>query len=165
MFASIAARHPNLKHDVAVLTDLLSFFFHNKALPEWQIPLEILSEAEIATRRQRGLRELVDFVDSPAHVALDGEDAARLPSAQPLSSLMDSSMCDYGYNIDQNMECMPLSPAHEQRFMPPGSDTVSEGLSFDINVTSDVSESTHELSYMGMMISPDELQLFNQFNQ
>ncbi|KAH8721003.1 hypothetical protein HC256_001380 [Beauveria bassiana] len=165
MFASIAARHPNLKHDVAVLTDLLSFFFHNKALPEWQIPLEILSEAEIATRRQRGLRELVDFVDSPAHVALDGEDAARLPSAQPLSSLMDSSMCDYGYNIDQNMECMPLSPAHEQRFMPPGSDTVSEGLSFDINVTSDVSESTHELSYMEMMISPDELQLFNQFNQ
>ncbi|EJP61089.1 metalloreductase transmembrane component [Beauveria bassiana ARSEF 2860] len=137
LFASIAARHPNLKHDVAVLTDLLSCFLHNKALPKWQIPLETLSEAEIATRWQRGLRELVVFVDSPVHITVDGEDAARLPSAQPLSSLMDSSMCDYGYKIDQDMECMPLSPANEQRFIPPGSDAVLEGLGFDINVTSD----------------------------
>lgn len=50
MFASITVRHLNLKHNIIVLTNLLLFFFYNKALLEWQIPLEILSKAEIATR-------------------------------------------------------------------------------------------------------------------
>lgn len=62
LFASIAARHRNLKGDVKVLTDLLSYYFSQNGLPEWQIPLENLPKADIGAWRQRGLRELVGFV-------------------------------------------------------------------------------------------------------
>ncbi|KAJ6783483.1 hypothetical protein PWT90_03516 [Aphanocladium album] len=89
LFASIAARHPNLKHDITVLTDLLVYFFHNKVLPEWRIPLEDLPEADIATCRQRGLWELVRFDDVTSHFASDGGDAGPLPIVGPLNSRID----------------------------------------------------------------------------
>ena len=77
LFASIAARHPNLKHDTTVLTEILAYFFYNKTLPEWKIPLENLPEADIATK---GLRELLDCVDITSQIAVDGGNTATLPA-------------------------------------------------------------------------------------
>ncbi|KAM3554987.1 hypothetical protein ARSEF4850_006208 [Beauveria asiatica] len=164
LFTSIAARHPNLKYDITVLTDLLTYYYYNKVLPEWQIPLENLPEADIATRRQRGLRELVLF-DVASHFASDGGDSATPPNTPSLNSLVDPSMLDYEYTEDQPMDFTPFSSGHGQEFIPPNSEAVQEGL----GIPSDVDESMHELSctgipgmYSGMLMSPDQLQLFNQ---
>ncbi|KAJ4146906.1 hypothetical protein LMH87_001465 [Akanthomyces muscarius] len=79
LFASIAARHPNLKHDITALTEILTYFFYNKTPPEWKItlPLENLPEADIATK---GLRELLDCVDITSQIAVDGGNTATLPA-------------------------------------------------------------------------------------
>lgn len=154
LFANIAARHPTLKQDVTALTELLSYFFYNKVLPEWKIPLEDLPKADIATRRQRGLQGLIDFVDIFLHYVVEGEDKATLQRAPLPSSLTDPSICDYGYQEDQATECTPLSPADKQEFIPPGSDAVLGGLGFDTSVLGGADERIHELSYMGIGTSP-----------
>ncbi|EJP62011.1 transposase-like protein [Beauveria bassiana ARSEF 2860] len=145
LFTSIAARHPNLKYDITVLTDLLSYYYYNKVLPEWQIPLENLPEADIATRRQRGLRELVLF-DVTSHFASDGGDSATPPNTPSLNPLIDPSMLDYEYTEDQPMDFTPFSSGHGQEFIPPNPEAVQEGL----GIASDVDESMHELSCTGI---------------
>lgn len=159
LFASIAARHPNLKHDITALTDILSYFFYNKTLPEWTILLETLPEADIVTK---GLPELLNCVEITSQFAVDGGDAAMLPNEQPLNSLIDASMCEYEYTEDGFTECTPLSLAHDPEFIPPGSDVVPEGLGFDSVVTSGVDESLHADSYMEMLMSSNDFQMFGQ---
>ncbi|KAF1739602.1 hypothetical protein CRV24_001538 [Beauveria bassiana] len=159
LFARIAARHPNLKHDITALTYILSYFFYNKTLPEWTILLENLPEADIVIK---GLPELLNCVEINPQFAVDGGDAAMLPNEQPLNSLIDSSMCEYEYTEDGLTECTPLSLAHDPEFIPPGADVVPEGLSFDTVVTNGVDESLHADSYMEMLMSSDEFQLFSQ---
>lgn len=152
LFTSIAARHPNLKYDITVLTDLLTYYYYNKVLPEWQISLENLPEADIATRRQRGLRELVHF----------DEDAATPPNTQSLNSLIDPSMLDYEYTEDQPMEFTSFSSGHGQVFIPPSSEAVEEGLGIASGVDESMQEPTCTGMYTGMVMNPDDLQLFNQ---
>ncbi|KAM3471499.1 hypothetical protein MY8738_009291 [Beauveria namnaoensis] len=152
LFTSIAARHPDLKYDITVLTDLLTYYYYNKVLPEWQISLENLPEADIATRRQRGLRELVHF----------DEDAATPPNTQSLNSLIDPSMLDYEYTEDQPMEFTPFSSGHGQVFIPPSSEAVEEGLGIASGVDESMQEPTCTGMYTGMVMNPDDLQLFNQ---
>lgn len=160
--ANIAAVHQNLKEDLADLTNLLSYFYSEKALPEWHLVLETLDAAEIAASSRSGLRHLLSIGETATPIAVQNEDPVMKSSVQPINQHIGVSVSGNEYTENQPPWFPSISPVGEQVDAPQlGPEAVLEGPDHYMVDTSGFDYDMQERSYTELLMSADQLQLFN----